>query len=60
MTIGLYIVLDTAICSVMEYCEIFISVTNCCRRASNVLFYDFELYVNGDNFYNGMWFLPTD
>ncbi|GHT37624.1 phosphohydrolase [Endomicrobiia bacterium] len=50
MTIGLYIVLDTAICSVMEYFEIFISVTNCCRRASNVLCCDFELYVNGDKF----------
>ncbi|GHT54375.1 phosphohydrolase [Endomicrobiia bacterium] len=50
MTIGLHIVLDTAICSVMEYFEIFISVTNYCRRASNVLGCDFELYVNGDKF----------
>jgi metal-dependent HD superfamily phosphatase/phosphodiesterase len=50
MTIRLRIVIDTAMCSVMDYFEIFISVTNYCTRASKVLNCNFELYINGDKF----------
>jgi metal-dependent HD superfamily phosphatase/phosphodiesterase len=50
MTIGLRIKIDTTICSVMDYFEIFMSRTNFCRRASNVLSCNFELYINDDKF----------
>jgi metal-dependent HD superfamily phosphatase/phosphodiesterase len=50
MTIRLRIVIDTAVCSVMDYFEIFISVTNYCTKASKVLNCNFELYINGDKF----------
>jgi metal-dependent HD superfamily phosphatase/phosphodiesterase len=49
-TIALRIVIDTTMCSIMDYFEIFISVTNYCTRASNVLNCNFELYINGDKF----------
>ncbi len=50
MTIGLWIKIDTTICSVMDYFEIFMSRTNFCRRASSVLNCNFELYINEDKF----------
>lgn len=50
MTIGLWIKIDTSICSVMDYFEIFMARTNFCRRASRVLNCNFELYINKDKF----------
>jgi metal-dependent HD superfamily phosphatase/phosphodiesterase len=50
MNIGLHIEIDTTICSVMDYFEIFMSRTNYCRRASNILNCNFELYINKDKF----------
>ncbi|MDR3256826.1 MAG: HD domain-containing protein [Endomicrobium sp.] len=50
MIIELRIKIDTTICSVMDYFEIFMSRTNYCRRASSVLNCKFELYINEDKF----------
>ena len=50
MTIGLWITIDTNICSVMDYFEIFMARTIYCRRASRVLKCNFELYINKDKF----------
>ncbi|AKL97931.1 HD domain-containing protein [Endomicrobium proavitum] len=47
-TISLIIEIDTGICSVMDYFEIFIARTNFCRRASRVLGCNFQLYINED------------
>ncbi|MDR0977840.1 MAG: HD domain-containing protein [Endomicrobium sp.] len=48
--IKLKIKIDTLICSVMDYFEIFMSRTIFCQKAANVLECDFELYINGDKF----------
>jgi metal-dependent HD superfamily phosphatase/phosphodiesterase len=48
--IELKIDIDTSICSVMDYFEIFMSRTIYCKRAANVLKCDFELYINEDKF----------
>ncbi|MDR3253675.1 MAG: HD domain-containing protein [Endomicrobium sp.] len=50
MNIELRIKIDTSVCSVMDYFEIFMSRTNYCRRASSVLNCNFELYINEDKF----------
>ncbi|MDR1720995.1 MAG: HD domain-containing protein [Endomicrobium sp.] len=50
MSIELKIKIDSTICSVMNYFEIFMSRINYCRRASNVLKCNFELYINDDKF----------
>jgi hypothetical protein len=42
--------IDTNICSIMEYFEIFTSRTIFCRKACNVLDCEFGLYINGDKF----------
>jgi metal-dependent HD superfamily phosphatase/phosphodiesterase len=48
--IKLKIDIDTSICSVMDYFEIFMSRTIYCKRAANVLECDLELYINEDKF----------
>ena len=48
--IKLKIDIDTSICSVMDYFEIFMSRTIHCKRAANVLKCDLELYINEDKF----------
>ncbi len=48
--IVLKLVIDTKICSIMEYFEIFTSRTIFCSKASNVLNCNFSLYINGDKF----------
>ncbi len=50
MTISLHLSINTAICSVMDYFEIFLARTNYCKRASRVLNCNFELYINKDKF----------
>ncbi|MDR1511771.1 MAG: HD domain-containing protein [Endomicrobium sp.] len=50
MSIELKIKIDSTICSVMNYFEIFMSRINYCRRASSVLKCNFELYINDDKF----------
>ncbi|MDR1784289.1 MAG: HD domain-containing protein [Endomicrobium sp.] len=50
MSIELKIKIDSTICSVMNYFEIFMSRINYCRRASSVLKCSFELYINDDKF----------
>lgn len=42
--------IDTNICSIMEYFEIFTLRTNFCRKAAHVLDCDLGLYINGDKF----------
>ena len=48
--ISLELTIDTEICPVMEYFEIFLSRTKLCRRASRALKCDFELFINKDKF----------
>lgn len=48
--ISLELDIDTNICSVMDYFEIFLSRMNFCRLASKVLKKNFVLYINGDRF----------
>jgi metal-dependent HD superfamily phosphatase/phosphodiesterase len=48
--IKLKIDIDTSICSVMDYFEIFMSRTIYCKKAANVLNCEFELYINEDKF----------
>ncbi|MDR2252118.1 MAG: HD domain-containing protein [Endomicrobium sp.] len=48
--IKLKVNIDTSICSVMDYFEIFMSRTIYCKRAANVLRCDLELYLNEDKF----------
>jgi metal-dependent HD superfamily phosphatase/phosphodiesterase len=50
LVIELHIEIDNAICSVMNYFEIFMSRINYCRRASSILKCNFELYINEDKF----------
>jgi metal-dependent HD superfamily phosphatase/phosphodiesterase len=50
MTIDLSLIIDTSICSVMDYFEIFMARTNFCRRACKVLNCNFELHINQDKF----------
>ncbi|MDR1940738.1 MAG: HD domain-containing protein [Endomicrobium sp.] len=50
MVIDLSILIDTSICSVMDYFEIFLARTNYCRRASRILNCSFELHINEDKF----------
>lgn len=50
MSIELKIKIDSTICSVMNYFEIFMSRIDYCRRASSVLKCNFELYINDDKF----------
>lgn len=49
-TVELYLDMDTTICSVMEYFEVFMARTIYCKNASNVLNCSFELYINKDKF----------
>jgi metal-dependent HD superfamily phosphatase/phosphodiesterase len=49
-TIELRIKINTRICSVMDYFELFLSRINYCRKASNILDCNFELYINKDKF----------
>jgi metal-dependent HD superfamily phosphatase/phosphodiesterase len=49
-TIELRIKIDTTVCSVMDYFELFLSRINYCKRASRVLDCSFELYINRDKF----------
>jgi len=46
-TIDLTLEIDTSFATVMEYFEIFLSRMVMCRRAANVLGYEFKLTVNG-------------
>lgn len=48
--ITLKLTIDTKICSIMDYFEIFTSRTIFCSKASNVLGCVFSLYINGDKF----------
>jgi metal-dependent HD superfamily phosphatase/phosphodiesterase len=48
--ISLELTIDTAICPVMEYFEIFMARMKFCRRASRSLKCEFELYINKDKF----------
>lgn len=48
--ISLRVNINTSVCSVMDYFEIFLARTNYCKRASRVLKCSFELYINGDKF----------
>ncbi|MDR1401104.1 MAG: HD domain-containing protein [Endomicrobium sp.] len=50
MSIKLKIKIDSTVCSVMNYFEIFMSRINYCRKASSVLKCDFKLYINDDKF----------
>ncbi|MDI6641824.1 MAG: HD domain-containing protein [Elusimicrobiota bacterium] len=49
--ITLKLTIDTKICSVMEYFEIFTSRMKFCKLAANFLDCDFELYINGDKMF---------
>ncbi len=48
--ISLSLDIDTNICSIMEYFEIFTQRTIYCSKACSVLNCDFSLYINGDRF----------
>lgn len=48
--ISLELTIDTAICPVMEYFEIFMARMKFCRQASRALECQFELYINKDRF----------
>jgi len=50
-TIALELTIDTNICPVMDYFEIFLPRTNFCIKASAALNCAFELYINKDKFY---------
>ncbi|MEN6349048.1 MAG: phosphohydrolase, partial [Syntrophomonas sp.] len=45
--IAMDLVIDTKICPVMEYFEIFMSRMLLCRRAASFLDCEFELLING-------------
>jgi len=49
-TISLELTIDTNICPVMEYFEIFLSRIKFCRKASTALNCEFVLYINKDKF----------
>ncbi len=46
--ITLNLTIDTKICSVMEYFEIFMSRMKFCKRAAGFLGCNFEFYINND------------
>ncbi|MBN1621190.1 MAG: HD domain-containing protein [Endomicrobiales bacterium] len=48
--ISLELTIDTKICPVMVYFEIFLDRIKLCQRASKVLNCEFVLYINGDKF----------
>jgi metal-dependent HD superfamily phosphatase/phosphodiesterase len=48
--ITLQLAIDTKICSIMEYFEIFTPRMNYCTKASNKLGCEFNFYINGDKF----------
>jgi metal-dependent HD superfamily phosphatase/phosphodiesterase len=48
--IALELTVDTSICPVMEYFEIFLARIQLCRKASATLGCQFELYINKDKF----------
>ena len=48
--VSLELTIDTQICSVMDYFEIFLSRIKYCRSASRVLGCEFVLYINKDKF----------
>ncbi|MBQ3835393.1 MAG: HD domain-containing protein [Elusimicrobia bacterium] len=48
--ISLWLDIDTEICSIMEYFEIFLQRTFFCSRACETLKCKFALYINGDKF----------
>jgi hypothetical protein len=48
--ISLELTIDTNVCSVMEYFEIFLSRVQFCRKASAALQCEFELFINKDKF----------
>ncbi len=48
--ISLELTIDTNVCPVMEYFEIFLSRINFCRKASRALGCEFELFINKDKF----------
>lgn len=49
-TVSLELTIDTMICPVMEYFEIFLSRIKFCRKASRALNCEFVLYINKDKF----------
>jgi len=50
MTVSLELTIDTKVCPVMDYFEIFMARMKFCRRASRALDCTFELYINKDKF----------
>lgn len=48
--ISLKLDINTSICPVMDYFEIFLSRTKFCRKASKALGCEFELFINNDKF----------
>jgi len=50
MTISLELTIDTQICPVMDYFEIFLARIKFCRKASRALNCEFVLYINKDKF----------
>jgi hypothetical protein len=48
--ISLELKINTSLCPVMEYFEIFMDRIKFCRKASKILSCDFVLYINGDKF----------
>lgn len=46
-TVQLDLVIDTTICSIMEYFEIFINRMILCRKAADFLYSEFQLTING-------------
>lgn len=49
-TVSLELTIDTGVCPLMEYFEIFLERTKLCRAASRALGCEFELYINKDKF----------
>ncbi|NLG33692.1 MAG: phosphohydrolase, partial [Syntrophomonadaceae bacterium] len=45
--ITMELIIDTSICPVMDYFEIFLTRMILCRRAANFLGCEFELVING-------------
>ncbi len=50
MTVSLELTIDTKICPIMDYFEIFMTRIKFCRKASRALNCVFELYINKDKF----------
>ena len=50
MTVSLELTIDTNICPIMDYFEIFLTRIKFCRKASRGLNCAFELYINKDKF----------